>query len=198
MTSSQAGASVTEDTATRADLPRESLFLLNGYPRSRWQKADTHPTAMRWLEVHDWFRAVPTEIIRVGEEWRCDCSERVTHAASILRPLERFLEVLDWHHCNESALYFPLLSAADERLALAVSMLEADHASLNGALAQLAAAAGVLRQGNKRDAVARALYLIERLDRRLKRHFADEEDIVIPFLSLRGDPVFGPPGPTAR
>lgn len=185
----------------RRDFPQESVFMARLYPRSRWLTAATHPTALRWLQAHAWFRETLDSLLALKETAGAATVGAHRQFASLLQRADTFLAVLDAHHHSESEIYFPRLASADARISYGIDVLESDHHRINFALIELAAS---VRSSNRvrrpgRDADFSLLFgLLETVKVQLEPHLSDEEDLVIPFLSLRGDPVTGEPAVIRR
>jgi iron-sulfur cluster repair protein YtfE (RIC family) len=169
----------------RPALPTECLFMLPHYPRHRWLSSDLHPTAARWLQAHGWFRTTLDTLIGLRQD---------AFGVGALQQVHTFISILDAHHNGESHLYFPLLSAADARIAHAIQVLESDHRQIDAELAEIATQlpdTTATWRAARRIQTTLLFDRLAQLQAPLLRHLADEEDLVIPFLSLRGDPVTG-------
>ena len=182
----------------RSGLPDDLLFLLGLYPRQRWPEMTLHETAERWLQIHDWFRQFSGALL----EGTTDFREGRTSAGDFQRWLDprlgTFLEFLEGHHHHEDSVYFPAFTEAEPRLGLGFAILDRDHDSIHGRLAALEASGKEMREARLATDADKARFAADRLAGTLegllgplRRHLHDEEDIVIPLLLDRGDPVTG-------
>jgi iron-sulfur cluster repair protein YtfE (RIC family) len=180
-------------TGTAGRLAPECLFLLADFPRDRWRRGSLDTTALRWLEVHGWFRSTLESLLWLGRAALQDAGSLRARDDRVTESLTDFLSILDYHHAGESTVYFPVLAAADARLARAIDLLEADHRQLEAMLMKLRS----FLSARPNVAISRECYAglvlnLESLQPFMDRHFTDEENIVVPFLTLRGDPVRNP------
>lgn len=117
--------------------------------------------------------------------------------AQLAPRLQAFLAELDGHHRIEDGHYFPALRAAQPELAKGFDLLAADHEHIHESLLALVAAArgflasvGPEASGSAEDqraALAHCAAATGQLERRLVRHFEDEEDLIIPVLLVAGN-----------
>jgi iron-sulfur cluster repair protein YtfE (RIC family) len=171
----------------RAGLPVAFRYLEAAYPRAQWPTLNLHPTAAHWLEIHAWFRAGMTDLTGIGTHWREGRIDAATYRAAAAPRLRQLLTNLHHHHGIESQHYFPQLAAAEPRMAAGFALLDRDHAAIDPLLADLAQAANALIRAPGR---AEAAALADRFSSSaalLDRHLSDEEEIVVPVLTLRGD-----------
>jgi hypothetical protein len=94
---------------------------------------------------------------------------------------------LHTHHRIEDERLFPHFAKANPKIERAIHLLEADHRVLNAAASVFDAALRAYPAVDARPAAYdRAAEAAAQLDRVMRRHIADEEDIVIPaYLGLR-------------
>lgn len=181
--------------ASRPGLPADYLYLRAAFPRDRWTTAGLHPTARHWLHMHDGFRAHQAEMGTMIEAWRADSIDLPTLHRALIPALQQFLQHLDGHHRVESDHYFPALQRLEPRIAPGIDLLDRDHEAIHQHIEAMVAAGRALHEavtGGAADAGDRVERLAELLDRaapELARHLDDEEDIVIPLIALRGDPL---------
>jgi len=179
----------------RACLPDPFRFLERDVPRASWPEAGRiHAMAAHWLEIHDWFRARLSDLDGLSTDWREGrIEEPVAFQAALMPRLQQFLQNLDGHHQRESRMYFPAFVRQEPRIAAGIELLDRDHDAVHGLLeAMVEAANGFNRAVAARaDAAAPGEALagaIQAAVAPLGRHLHDEEDIVVPLLTLRGDP----------
>ncbi len=182
----------------RAGLPEDLLFLLAEYPRQRWPEMTLHETAERWLNIHDWFRTFSASLLTGATDFREGRSSAPEFQRWLDPRLSTFLEFLTGHHHHEDAVYFPAFTRAEPRLALGFAILDRDHDTIHHRLEALEAAGGEMRVAGLGTDADKARFAADRLAGELegllgplRRHLGDEEDIVIPLLLHRGDPVTG-------
>ncbi len=181
--------------ASRACLPVEFLYLSEAFPRERWRGAGLHPTAQHWLHMHDGFRAHQARMEEMIGVWRAGRVDVRTLHDGLIPSLQQFLQHLDGHHRVESGHYFPALQRLEPRIAAGIDLLDRDHEAIHQHIEAMVATGRALNAavaGGAADADDRVERLAETLDRAapaLARHLDDEEDIVIPLIALRGDPL---------
>ena len=183
------------DLFSRTCLPVEFSWLEQGLPRAQWTEVGRiHAMGAHWLEIHGWFRGMLGDLAALSTDWREGrIGESVRFQAEIMPRLQQFLQNLDGHHQRESRLYFPAFIRQEPRIAPGIELLDRDHDAVHGLLEAMAAAAN----GFNRAVAARAettapgealAAAIEQAVGPLERHLHDEEDIVVPLLTLHGDP----------
>lgn len=181
--------------ASRTGLPSEHLYLRDSFPRERWTMDGLHPTARRWLHMHGGFRAHQVEMGSMVGAWRAGHSDiRALHRA-LVPALQQFLQHLDGHHRIESGHYFPALQRLEPRIAAGIDLLEHDHDAIHAHIEAMVATGRALHQSvtsgaaDAPDRVERLADVLDLAGPQLVRHLDDEEDIVIPLIALRGDPL---------
>lgn len=181
--------------AARTGLPPEFLYLREAFPRPRWTEAGLDPVARHWLAMHAGFRSQQAGMADLVVRWRNGGIEiRDLHGA-LIPALQQFLQHLDAHHRIESGHYFPAMQRIEPRIEAGVALLDRDHDAIHAHIEALvttgrafhqAVAAGGLHANDRLHGLAGAL---DRAAPELARHLDDEEDIVIPLIALRGDPL---------
>ncbi len=176
------------DLARRAHLPDALRVLLEQYPRALWQGHGNFDGLTRfWLERHLMFR-------RALAQWQAETrgfldNDRAprAHAQATARLGGFLINELHGHHHIEDTHYFPVLSAAETRLARGFDLLDADHHALERELAALTDRANAhlhaLQQAG--DTARTAGAMLAQLDSFapfLNRHLVDEEDLVVPVI----------------
>ncbi len=169
-------------------------MLLERHPRATWS-AQTSPTVLQWLEVHDDFRREGVALTLAGDDCR-NGRLAVRELATLAAPrLHGMVGRLHGHHEVEDYHYFPAFREAEQRLVPGFDLLANDHVLLHAdmeralaALTDLVAAADATAAGAAaaRHAADRYVRESDALCRRLVRHLSDEEDLVIPLLLERG------------
>lgn len=172
----------------RDKLPDALRVLLKQYPRDLWQSHQNFDKLTRfWLERHLMFR-------RALAQWQADTqsfldknSDARAHGRMTARIGGFLINELHGHHHIEDAHYFPVLSAAETRLARGFEVLDADHHTLDAVLQDLTETANThLRAlSGGADAITSAGAVLQRLEgfeRFLNRHLLDEEELVVPVI----------------
>ena len=181
---------MSEALATRTGLPSCFRYLLDEYPRDRWNSS-LDETAAFWLQMHGSFRGHQAHMDGLVGQWRAS-GDLVALHRSLIPALQSFLQHLDGHHRIESGQYFPMMRKIEPGIGAGIDLLDRDHEAIHETLETLFRGGLAFHQavaGNAPDAAdkaARLSDLIERGARPLLRHLEDEEDIVIPLLQLRG------------
>lgn len=181
--------------ASRTGLPAEFLYLREAFPRDRWTTGGLHPTARRWLHMHGGFRAHQAEMGAMVEAWRADTIDLRTLHQSLIPALQQFLQHLDGHHRIESGHYFPALQQLEPRIAAGIDLLDRDHDAIHAHIEAMVDTGRALHQAVATDAadagdrVRRLADVLDLAGPQLARHLDDEEEIVIPLIALRGDPL---------
>ncbi|MBX7247583.1 MAG: hemerythrin domain-containing protein [Caulobacteraceae bacterium] len=178
----------------RTRLPDEFRWLESGCPRQAWSEPDRiHAMGAHWLEIHGWFRQMLGGLTALTGQWREGGLAAPQYQALLMPRLQQFLQNLDGHHQRESRLYFPAFSRQEPRIAAGIALLDRDHEVVHGLLERMfqtgndfnRALAGGADTAGPGAALADA---IEAASMPLARHLHDEEDIVVPLLTLHGDP----------
>ncbi|MBX9802308.1 MAG: hemerythrin domain-containing protein [Caulobacteraceae bacterium] len=176
--------------AARTGLPPAFRYLLDDFPRDRWNAA-LDETAAFWLQMHAGFRGHQTHMADLVGQWRANGDLTGFHR-QMIPVLQSFLQHLDGHHRVESGHYFPMMRTIEPGIGAGIDLLDRDHDAMHqtlevlfqGGLAFHQAVAG--KAPDAADRAARLSDLIESGARPLLRHLEDEEDIVIPLIQLRG------------
>ncbi|HEY0601188.1 hemerythrin domain-containing protein [Brevundimonas sp.] len=181
--------------ASRSGLPPEFLYLRDGFPRERWSMGGLHPTARRWLHMHSGFRAHQAEMAAMIAAWHGDQIDVRTLHGMLIPTLQQFLQHLDGHHRIESGHYFPALQLLEPRITAGIELLDRDHEAIHQHIEAMVATGRALHgavtggAADSGDRVERLADVLDRAGPQLARHLDDEEDIVIPLIALRGDPL---------
>jgi hemerythrin-like domain-containing protein len=187
------GQPLPADLESRAGLPEDLRFLLAKYPREDWQAHDNiHGLASMWLERHDMFREIGALLEGAIAEHREGRTTPDAFARFFAPRLRFFLGQLNGHHAIEDEHYFPLFAKAESRLARGFDILDSDHHVIHDALDRNADAANAFLRALQQDADARRFAADAYADENtglvamLRRHLADEEDLIIPLILERG------------
>jgi hypothetical protein len=184
---------MSDELHLRPGLPAEFRYLEAAYPRGQWPVMDLHPMATHWLEIHGWFRGMAGELMQLGELWREGKVEIADYRRATMPRLRQFLGNLHGHHHHESGHYFPALALIEPAMAKGFELLDRDHDAVERLLSAMAQAANALngamdQSGDRRPLAATMAEAIESGVGLIGRHLDDEEEIVVPVLTLRGDP----------
>jgi hypothetical protein len=178
----------------RAGLPDDLRWLGRKYPRENWQgHSNIHGLANMWLSRHDMFRELGGMLTNGIGDYREGRLTAPEFARWFAPRLNHFLGNLDGHHNVEDYQYFPAFAKAEPLLKRGFEILDADHHTIHDGLERNAEAANAfirtLEEGADRQRFAAEAYADEnsRLISMLKRHLADEEDLIIPLILDRGD-----------
>ncbi|MGX5846767.1 hemerythrin domain-containing protein [Mesorhizobium sp. PL10] len=172
----------------RAALPDDLRWLVQKYPRENWQGH-----ANMWLQRHDMFRELGGMLTNGIGDYREGRLTAQDFARWFAPRLNHFLGNLDGHHNVEDYQYFPAFAKAEPRLKRGFEILDADHHTIHEGLERNAEAANAfirtLEESEDKQRFAADAYADEnsRLIAMLKRHLADEEDLIIPLILDRGD-----------
>lgn len=187
-----------DDLLVRPGLPADFQYLEQGCPRAEWgDEGRIHAMAAHWLDVHGWFRGMLEGLTGLTGDWR---EGRIAAAsqfqAGVMPRLQQFLQNLDGHHQRESRMYFPAFGKLEPRIAPGIALLDRDHDAVHRLLEGMVEAANgfnrAVAAGEDPAASGEALAAaIESAVAPLGRHLHDEEDIIIPLLTLHGDPFEG-------
>lgn len=186
------------DLFSRPSLPAEFRWLERDLPRGVWTEAGRiHAMGAHWLEIHDWFRGMLGGLSGLAGDWREGrFDDAARYQAQVMPRLQQFLQNLDGHHQRESRMYFPAFARQEPRIAAGIELLDRDHDAVHTLLEAMVEAANGFNRAiaDKAETAAPGETLaaaIERAVAPLGRHLHDEEDIVVPLLTLHGDPFEG-------
>lgn len=170
------------------------LYLRADYPRGRWAEPSLNDIAKHWLAMHAGFRRHQAHIDELAAQWRADRLDAATLHRRLIPAVQQFLQHLDAHHTIESGHYFPAMRRVEPRIAAGIDLLDRDHDAIHARLEALFRDGSAFHQavtggGEAKDAAHRLADTITAGAPDLLRHLEDEEDIVIPLIALRGDPL---------
>lgn len=180
--------------ASRPGLPDDMLYLRADYPRDRWAEPSLNDIAKHWLQMHAGFRRHQAHMDELVGQWRAQRLDAPNLHRRLIPAVQQFLQHLDAHHNIESGHYFPAMRRVEPRIAHGIDLLDRDHDAIHGRLETLFRDASAFHQlvvdgGQAGDAAHRLSDTIVGGQSHLLRHLEDEEDIVIPLIALRGDPL---------
>jgi hemerythrin-like domain-containing protein len=178
--------------------PADLRLLADRYPREVWEShANLGSMAQFWLQRHDMFREIASALTDATAAFREGTATVQDFRAWFPPRLQFFLQQLNAHHQVEDLHYFPVFQAAETRLARGFEVLEADHGTIHGSIvAAVESANAFLRAAvNEVDPLRatgdRYVETSSGLLRLLRRHLADEEDLIIPLILDRGEAALG-------
>lgn len=180
----------------QSPLPQELHFLHNQYPRASWEGHENFKEKTRnWMGAHQMFRQL-AELNRENFEKFLDKSlSEQEFTARLSYYGGAMVNNLHGHHSWEDRNFFPELSRADNRFDRGLEILEADHEDLDMSLDHFVETANraiklmSLDENQAYEEAAKALEWNIRIENLLKRHLADEEDLIVPIIihhKLRG------------
>jgi hemerythrin-like domain-containing protein len=183
---------------SRAGWPADLRLLVERYPREVWTgHANLGAMARFWLQRHAMFREIGAALEQANTAFKEGTATAHDFRAFFPPRLQFFLQQLNAHHQIEDLHYFPVFAAAEARLARGFDVLETDHKVIHGSIdATVEAANGFLRMatndaGAHRVAGERYGTASDALLRLLRRHLADEEDLIVPLILDRGEEALG-------
>lgn len=181
------------DLALRLALPDALRALVTEFPRAGWAETRSpfRNLVLFWLEKHMSFRKL-LDLLRAEGQGALDGGDAMAYRQRLARYGGMLVNELHGHHMIEDAQYFPVMEKADPVFAQGLRILDADHHALDGLLHELTDGANaVLRAPGEgaafRDHVGALQAILERTDPMLRRHFEDEEELVVPVL-LKHEP----------
>ncbi|MGQ7791973.1 hemerythrin domain-containing protein [Faunimonas sp. B44] len=181
----------------RAGLPEDLQILLQKYPRVTWaDHRNLGALARFWMGRHDMFRELSDALADGAGRYLGGEIDGAGFRRWFAPRIAFFLDQLEGHHQIEDLHYFPLLSAAEGRLSRGFDLLETDHQTIHRALEELGSAWHRLDETLRSGADGRAAGegMAQTLDgflSPLRRHLADEEDLIVPVILDRGEGPLG-------
>lgn len=183
---------------TRTALPDGYAFLLAEYPRPVWEG---HPNngqwCQFWLQRHQMFRDYSAALTDACEQLADGKIEAPAFHEWFVPRVNFYFGEIDTHHKVEEYHYFPALAQADAKMARGIELLEGDHRvvhdRLMAAYEAVVALDAAIREtpGDVASAAPAARDGIAALGASLARHLDDEEDIIVPLILDRSEPVLG-------
>ena len=177
-------------------MPSEMQGLLADYPRDTWE---AHPgfkqRTQNWLGAHDMFRKLANITRKETERYLDKSIASDDFAARLSYYGDALVRNLHGHHNFEDHSYFPELSAADPRFDAGLDILEKDHEALDVVLQSFTETANRaiklidLDEKQARDESGKLHGVAVTIEKFLKRHLSDEEELAVPIIlhhRLRG------------
>jgi len=178
----------------RKGLPEDFRYLVDGCPRDVWdEEGRIHAMAAHWLEIQGWFRQMLGGLTQLSGQWREGRFSAPQYQGLVMPRLQQFLQNLDGHHQRESRMYFPAFAKQEPRIAPGIDLLDRDHEAVHAMLERMVETANGFNKAvaEKADTARPGELLADAIEAAaspLTRHLHDEEDIIVPLLTLHGDP----------
>lgn len=145
-----------------------------------------------WIDKHEYLRRQSAALQSAGEEYLAGRAGAGDFGRWLAPRLQGFLAELHGHHQVEDFHYFPAFRSAEPRLAAGFDVLNADHELIHAGILDIVEAVNAFiatiqpdSQANddaQRRSADRYIEAGRLLHRRLERHLADEEDLIIPLM----------------
>ena len=185
------------DIDRRKGWPEELCVVLHDHPRDTWRETRS-AMARFWIDKHNYLRHQSQALVAANDDFRADRAAPTQFGTWVAPRLQRFLAELHGHHQVEDFHYFPAFRSAEPRLAAGFDVLASDHKLIEQGIMSVVNTVNefltTIAPESGRDAdsqrLAADLYIaaIDVLHKRLDRHLADEEDLIIPLM-IREDQV---------
>jgi hemerythrin-like domain-containing protein len=179
----------------RSGLPEELHVLLKEHPRDSWQSSRS-PMAEFWVQKHAYLKRQSDALMAANDQYREERVDAVQFGSAIAPRLQAFLGELHGHHQIEDFHYFPAFRRAEPRLNAGFDVLGRDHEQIHAGIMNIVetinAFITTIRDEStadrdaQRHAADKYIEASELMDRRLARHLADEEDLIIPVMLKEG------------
>jgi len=172
---------------TRVGLSNDLRELLFAIPPNEWPDHINYDgTAAFWQAVHRSLLA-ESDALAGGLEQLTDMTPGDMQSGLLMNDMRHLgrhlLGHAHTHHHVEDHSYFPRFVERFPRLSAAIDLFDSDHRALEETLDSIGRHIEGFNAGKtSRDEIGAALGDARKLNRILKRHLADEEDIVIPAL----------------
>ena len=184
------------DIETRPGLPEYLRKLADIYPRDIWESHHNYNDLTQfWLSRHIMFRDI---IARLQSDTLnyIEADYDGQTKSTLFRRTDFFLHQLHEHHTIEDHHYFPLLIPYDSDLKRGFELLDGDHQALDKNIHDLAQKtnalmADLLSTNDPRPAAETILDAQNTIEKFLKRHLEDEEELVVPIILEYGGPQWG-------
>ena len=166
----------------RSSLSRELKAFLLDYPRKGWsENPNFEHFSEFWLQRHEMFRELSSHLISLSQSILNKQINEDEYQKRTLRCSSFMLQQLHLHHEMEDNYFFPGIAKYDKKLIAAIELLETDHTEIS---ALFDAYDEILNRCiTPRETLIFAGKLLEcqsMLNKALKRHLEDEEDIIVP------------------
>jgi hemerythrin-like domain-containing protein len=179
------------DIDQRTGWSDELCVVLKDFPRDTWPK--TRSTMARfWIDKHNYLRRESEALQSANQDFRAERTAPTQFAGWVAPRLQGFLAGLHGHHQIEDFHYFPAFRSAEPRLKTGFDVLANDHELIHQGIAAIVESINAFlttvqsdtseSSDTRRHAADRYIAASETLHRRLQRHLADEEDLIIPLM----------------
>jgi hypothetical protein len=145
-----------------------------------------------WIDKHNYLRRHSAALQSASDDYRNGKATAAHFGAWIAPRLQGFLSELHGHHQIEDFHYFPAFRSAEPRLVPGFDVLNQDHELIHGGIVAIVEAINGFieslhaeapgKDDVQRRAADRYIEAGRQLHRRLERHLADEEDLIIPLM----------------
>lgn len=179
------------DIDQRTGWPDELCVVLKDFPRDSWPQTRSS-MARFWIDKHNYLRRQSDALQSANQDFQNERTDAAQFAGWIAPRLQGFLSELHGHHQIEDFHYFPAFRTAEPRLTAGFDVLASDHELIHAGIATIvesingfltALQSDTAENGDAhRHAADRYIEASQLLHRRLQRHLADEEDLIIPLM----------------
>ncbi len=179
------------DIDQRTGWPDELCVVLKDFPRGTWPSTRS-PMARFWIDKHNYLRRQADALKSANDEYRAGRFKAPEFGGWLAPRLQGFLAELHGHHQIEDYHYFPAFRAAEPRLGAGFDVLAKDHELVHQGIVAIVESINEFlttinsenesNEDARRHAADRYIEASEQLHRRLDRHLADEEDLIIPLM----------------
>jgi iron-sulfur cluster repair protein YtfE (RIC family) len=179
------------DIDQRTGWPEELCVVLKDFPRDTWPSTRSS-MARFWIDKHNYLRHQSDAMASANQDYRANRTAPAQFGQWIAPRLQRFLAELHGHHQIEDFHYFPAFRSAEPRLAAGFEVLANDHELIHEGIVTIVESINKFlstiqsetaeNSDAARHAADRYIEASETLHNRLKRHLADEEDLIIPLM----------------
>jgi len=182
----------------QGDLPSEMIALLKDYPKDAWSNnINLGPVTLFWLRKHKMFRDLGADLNRTLAQSAAGKVDLYRNLTPVQHKFQKFFGELHLHHHVEDDHYFPIYLGAAPEMSKGLDLLENDHNFLHVELERTIKATRKMFAVTQKpvqtrhDATSELADAFSSLNRFLKRHLNDEEDIIVPLVLSRGERVLG-------
>jgi iron-sulfur cluster repair protein YtfE (RIC family) len=182
---------LSSDIDQRTGWPEELCVVLKEHPRDTWPTTRS-AMARFWIDKHDFLRRQSAALQSANDDYLAGRAGAGEFGRWLAPRLQGFLAELHGHHQVEDFHYFPTFRAAEPRLAPGFDVLSSDHELIHAGILQIVETINEFIQtiqpespadsDTQRRAADSYIEASRLLHRRLERHLADEEDLIIPLM----------------
>ena len=166
----------------RDSLPLELKTLLLDYPRPDW---GGHPNfsdfSEFWLRRHSMFRELAKGLIHLSQSILNKEIDEREYQQKVVGYSEFLFDQLHTHHMMEDTYFFPEIGSNDNKIQIAIDLLESDHIEIgrlihnyNVSLQQCSTPMETSRRADSLLSLQSFVY------KALIQHLDDEEEIIVP------------------